>query len=191
MMAVVVELEPEGSPCGDAGIAQSQIGIYEIEVIMQTFGVHRPEIGFSVFLVVPRLLGTTQFHRRKNVNQAWMLASLSHNFFYPFFLTKAFLADEIDLEAIFICQSLGISPDFLSQRLGSLGIIKDADAVVIQIAGHSCGVANAGDRPGEDHSVKNRQIAANLGGMTVWKKCHGKTFLSNFEEPVLQIIKTA
>ncbi len=191
IMAVVVKLEPEGGPCGDAQVTQPQIGIYEIEIIVQAFGGNRPKISFSRLLVIPRFVRATRLHGRKDMNQARLVAALGYNFFYPLFFAEVLLADEINLQAVFICQTFGIRPDFLAQRLGPFGVIENADAVLIKIAGHSRRIANAGNRAGKNNSVKARQVAANLGGMTVCEKFHGKTFLSNFEEPVLQIKKAA
>ena len=60
---VAVELQPERTPCRRAHVTQTQLLIDEIEVLVQTLAVVRPEIGPMRLLVVPRLIGGTRLQR--------------------------------------------------------------------------------------------------------------------------------
>ena len=53
VMSVEINLQPEGTPSGDADIAQSQLFIDEVKVIMQALAVVGAQRGLARNLVVP------------------------------------------------------------------------------------------------------------------------------------------
>ena len=53
-MAVAVELQAERRPGGHPQIDQPQLGIHEVEIVVQALAAVRPQIGLVRLLVVPR-----------------------------------------------------------------------------------------------------------------------------------------
>ncbi len=74
-MPVTIELEAEWTPCRHAQIDQAQLGVDEVEVIMQTFAGIRPQKGAMRLFVVPGLVGVAGFHRRDDMDQPGMVAA--------------------------------------------------------------------------------------------------------------------
>src|ERR1700740_2688245 len=72
-MSVAIELEAERTPSGDAQIDQSQLGVDEVEVIMQAFAGRRPQEGAMGLLAVPGLVGRAGFHRRDDMHPTGMI----------------------------------------------------------------------------------------------------------------------
>jgi hypothetical protein len=74
-MPVAIELEAERTPCRHAQIDQAQLGVHEVEVVVQAFAGIRPQEGAMRLLVVPGLVGVAGFHRRDNMHQAGVVAT--------------------------------------------------------------------------------------------------------------------
>ena len=64
VVAVAVELQAERRPGRDAQIDQAQLGIHEIEIVVQALAAVRPDEGLVRLLVVPGFIGVAGFHRR-------------------------------------------------------------------------------------------------------------------------------
>ena len=74
-MSVAIELQAERTPSRDAQIDQAQLGVDEVEVIMQAFTGSRAQESAMGLLAVPGLVGGTGFHRRDDMHQAGMVAA--------------------------------------------------------------------------------------------------------------------
>src|SRR4029077_1139946 len=66
-MSVAIELQAERTPSRDAQIDQAQLGVDEVEVIMQAFTGSRAQESAMGLLAVPGLVGGTSFHRRNEM----------------------------------------------------------------------------------------------------------------------------
>jgi hypothetical protein len=74
--------------------------------------------------VVPGVVGRTLFHGGEYVDQAWVLPTLGEDLLDPRLLTEiAVAADELDLQAGLGRQPFGVLAQFLTQRLGSVGVV--------------------------------------------------------------------
>jgi len=74
-MSVAIELEAKRAPSRHAQIDQPQLGVDEVEVIMQALAAVRPQEGAMRALVVPGLVAVTGFHRRDDMDEAGMIAT--------------------------------------------------------------------------------------------------------------------
>src|SRR6266478_4795540 len=74
-MPVAIELEAERTPRRHAQIDQAQLGVDEVEVVVQAFAGIRPQEAAMRLFVVPRLVGVAGFHRRDDMDQAGMVAA--------------------------------------------------------------------------------------------------------------------
>src|SRR5690349_9208379 len=70
-MPIAIELQTERAPGRHAQIDQAQLGVDEVEVVMQAFAGIRPQGGAMRVLVVPGLVGVAGFHRRDDMHQGW------------------------------------------------------------------------------------------------------------------------
>src|SRR5215472_1839395 len=74
-MSVAIELETERTPGGNAQIDQAQVGVDEVEVIMQAFTGRRAQERAMGLLAMPGLVSGAGFHRRDDMHQAGMVAA--------------------------------------------------------------------------------------------------------------------
>lgn len=138
IVPVEVELQSERSPGGDPQVAETELLVDEVEIVMKTFAGIVLEKGFMRFLVMPRLVTGTGFHGGEDVYQAGMMAALFEDLVDSILLAECLdLTNELDLDAILFGYSFGVLADFISQFLGELGVIKDADVLGIAEPGHS------------------------------------------------------
>src|SRR5438045_3718584 len=79
MMPIEVNLQPERAPGGDAHVAQPQVFVDEIEVVVQALAVVGAQIGLARLFVMPGLIAATRLHSRKDTDQARMRAALAQN----------------------------------------------------------------------------------------------------------------
>jgi hypothetical protein len=69
-MPIAIELQTERAPGRHAQIDQAQLGVDEVEILMQAFASIRPQEGAMRVLVMPGLVGVAGFHRRDDMHQA-------------------------------------------------------------------------------------------------------------------------
>jgi len=74
-MSVAIELQAEWTPGRHAQIDQAELGVDEVEVIMQAFTGSRAQEVAMGFLAVPGLVGGAGFHRRNDMHQAGVVAA--------------------------------------------------------------------------------------------------------------------
>ncbi len=84
------------------------------------------------------------------------------------------LASELDLQVVVLRQALSVGPDLFGQRLGEPGEVEDSDLPRPQLCAHRVGVADLGNRAGDDHSIEARHPWPGArsypapGGQPVW-----------------------
>src|ERR1700751_6144701 len=75
-MSVAIELQAERTPSRDAQIDQDQLGVDEVEEIMQAFTGSRAQESAMGLLAVPGLGGGTDFLLREGIHRAGMDSAL-------------------------------------------------------------------------------------------------------------------
>ena len=109
IMAVHVELQPEGSPGGDTQITQAEFFIYKIKIIMETFALVKLKECFSGCFIMPWLISIALFHGRKDMDQSLGLSGFPDDFLNPvIFLERPELTDKLDFNAAFLSDVPGI-----------------------------------------------------------------------------------
>jgi len=87
-----------------------------------------------------RPVGRTRLQGRKDVHQSGLFSTLFENVPDPVFLAEIFLANVLDLETIRLRQCFRMRTNLLTQRLRKIGIIKNPNALTVQIPGHTLSV---------------------------------------------------
>ena len=135
IMAVEIELQTEGGPGGHPEVAQAQLRMYEVEVVMQAFGIGGLKHGLSTGLVMPGPERGARLHSREDVDQARVVSAGFQNLVDTLFLTKSLaFADELDFQPVLLSDGIGIVPDDISQGLSKVLVVKDANLVLIKEA---------------------------------------------------------
>ena len=117
VMAVEVELQAEGRPRRDPQVAQAELRVEEVEVVVQALGLGGLEEGPARRLVVPRPERGAGFHRREDVDQPGMRPPLREDRLDAFLLAKVLALNEVDLQAVRLRQSLGMGAELVAKRL--------------------------------------------------------------------------
>jgi hypothetical protein len=173
MVAVKIELQPEGSPSRHPQIAQPQICENEVEIVVDTLGFRASEKRPARLLVMPGLERTTGLQGGEDMDQSRMVATLLDDFLDAPFLTEILLSDKFDLQTMVPSQTLRLETDFIPQRFSKLGIIENANALGSQMATHRIGITDIGKRAGDHYPVEAREDASNLTGISFCQRGHG------------------
>src|SRR6202046_2592614 len=120
-------------------MAQAQILVHEIKVVMQTLAVIWNQIRLTSLLVVPRLVGRAWLHGRENADDPGLLSSTSQNLFHPVFLSEVPLADELDLDPRFSSHLLRVLANPGAECVGELRVVHYPEAALGQNSAHSSG----------------------------------------------------
>ena len=158
-MAIAVELQPERAPSGHPQVAQPQLLVDEVEVVMQTLARVRLEKRFATLLVVPRLVALARFHGRDHVHQPRMITTLGEHLGDHVLLANVRLVDVLDGHARHRRRFHGRRTNAIAQRLGKARVVKDADAARVQKARHPLRVTRPRQRACNDHPVVAGQHA--------------------------------
>ncbi len=120
-MAVHVELQTERGPCGDTQIAEPKFFVNEIEIIVETFALVKLKECLPIGLVMPWFVSIALFHGRKDVDQPFGLSGFLNHFLNPvIFAESTQLTNELDFDAVFICDALCVCADLFSKGLGEI-----------------------------------------------------------------------
>src|SRR6516225_6018290 len=152
-MSVAIELEAERAPSRHAQIYQAQLGVDEVEVIMQAFAAVRPQEGAMRALVVPGLVAVTGFHRRDDMHQAGMIATEGKHLGDDVLLADMVLGKMFDGDASSTGQLSSSFADAIAKRFGKSRIVEDADLARRQKCRHSLGIAGPQKRAGDDDPI--------------------------------------
>ena len=121
IMAVHVELQAERRPGGDTQITEAQFFVNEIKIIVEAFALVKFKECLSSGLIMPRLISAALFHSRKNVDQPLSFASFPDDFLNPvIFAESSEPAYELDFNAVFICNTLGVRANLFCKGLGEI-----------------------------------------------------------------------
>lgn len=131
VVAVEVDLQPAGQPCRHSHVAEPQFVVDEIEVVVQTLAIVRPQEGLAGVLVVPGLVGRTRLHHREDAYQSWLLSAFRHDLLYPVFLSHVTLAEKFDLESAGRCHPFGVLAQLIAKWFRKLRIVEDADLPLV------------------------------------------------------------
>ena len=137
VVAIEVNLQAAGQPRRHPHVAQAELLVDEVEVVMQAFPVIRHEVRFAGLFVVPWLVRRTGLHRREDAHQAGLLASLGEDVFHTVFLPEVPFTYELDLDACFRRHLFGILPNPVPVRLGKLRVVENPDLPFEQKRRHS------------------------------------------------------
>jgi hypothetical protein len=172
VMAVTIELQSKRCPCRHSQIAQAKLSCNEIKVIVQAFAGNRLEMCFMGLFVMPGLISSAGFHRRKDMYKSWMRTSLLDNIVNAVFFPKILFANKIDFQAVFFSQHLGIKANLFSHRFNKIGVIKNSDVSFEEQSSHTLGVTDA--RNGSSHydSVKTGDDAFDFRVVSLDKVLH-------------------
>ena len=179
VVAVEIELKTKWRPGGYSEVTKAKRGIDEIEVIVQAFATVVFEEGLVRIFVMPGFIAHTGLHCRKNMYQAGMLPSLGDNIFDPLFLAKVFFANEVNRKAVLGSDGFGILAYLFSQGKCPLGIVENTDVVHVQKPRHSLSIADAGDGPCQNDTVKTGSNTLDFITMSFNKIGHTRSFQYN------------
>jgi hypothetical protein len=129
VVAVEVELESEGRPGGHPQVAEAQLFVDEIKVIVKALAIGDPQRGPAGAFVVPGLEGRATLHGREDMHQPRMIAALLDDLLDASLLAKVVeLADELDLETSLLGDFLGVVPQLVSELVDEGGVLEELDA---------------------------------------------------------------
>jgi len=106
-----------------------------------------------------------------------MSSPLLDDFLDAAFFAVATLAHELDRDAVFFCQPLSILSDLLSQWLSKPRIIENTNIVSVQVRSHSCGIAEAGQRSLDHHTIPAGKHPVNLILISLEYRCHTSSMI--------------
>lgn len=92
---------------------------------MKALAVVGNQMGLARLLVMPRLVGRAGLHGGEDADEPRFLAPLGEDRFHPVLFAKIPLADELDPDACFGCQLLGVVPNPVTKRLGKSRIVEN------------------------------------------------------------------
>jgi hypothetical protein len=142
-VAVEVDLQAKRRPGRHPHVAQAELRVDEVEVVVQALAADRLEEGLAARLVMPGTIGGAGLHGGEDVHQPRVIAALGEDLLDPILLAERLeLTDELDLKPGLGGQALGVGADLLAQRLGPVRIVKQADAAPTEVARHRPGVAD-------------------------------------------------
>ena len=124
---------------------------------MQALAVVGLEKCSAGLLVMPRFVGGARLHGGQDAHQSRMLAAPGQNFLHPVFLAQVPLADELDFDAGLGRLPLRVLAQLIAERLGEARVVEDPHLPLIQIRGHSPGVADLRQRAKNQHPVPAAQ----------------------------------
>jgi hypothetical protein len=137
---------------------QAELGIHEIEVIVQALAAGRSQRRLVGLLVVPRLVGVAALHRGNDMEKParrmpqFLRATFQHLGDH-LFLADMLLGDELDRNPGLQRQRLGVFPHTITQRRGKLRIIENANLVGVEKLRHPGREAHPRERPGHHHPI--------------------------------------
>ena len=152
-MAIAIELQTERAPGRHAQIDQAQLGVDEVEIIMQAFAGIRPQEGAMRVLVMPGLVGVAGFHRRDDMHQAGTVATDDKHPRDDVLLADVVLGNVFDGNASGTRQLGGALADPIAKRFGKSWIVEDPDLPRRKKSRHSLRVTGSRQRAGDDDPV--------------------------------------
>ena len=172
VVAVEVDLQPEGAPGGDADVAEPELLVDEIEVVVQALARVGLQEGAMGVLVVPGLVRGAGLHGREDVHEAGVIAALGQHLLDAVLLSGCGAAHELDLHPVLLRDALRVVANLVTQRLGPARVVEDADVVRRQVARHAVGEAQAGQRSLHHDPIPAVKDPCDLVGVPIEKRGH-------------------
>src|ERR1700680_2677620 len=152
-MPIAIELQTERAPGRHAQIDQAQLGVDEVEVVMQAFAGIWPQEGAMRVLVMPGLVGVAGFHRRDDMHQAGTVATDDKHPGDDVLLADVVLGNVFDGNASGTRQLGGALAHSIAKRFGKSRIVEDPDLPRRKKSRHSLRVTGSRQRAGDDDPV--------------------------------------
>ena len=112
IVSIHIELQTERRPGRDTEITEPKFFVNEIEIIVETFSLVKLKECLPRGLVMPWIISIALFHGRKDMDQPFGLSGFLDDFLDPVIFTESpQLTDELDLNAVFICDALCVCTD--------------------------------------------------------------------------------
>lgn len=128
-MAVEVELQPERSPRRNPQVAEAQVRVDEVEVVMEALGLSSLQVRAVRLLVVPGPERHAGLHGREDVNESRMVSTLGQDLLDPVLLSEVLPTDELNLEPFPSGDLLGVGADLIAKGLCPSGEVEEPDVV--------------------------------------------------------------
>jgi hypothetical protein len=173
IMAVAIELQPEGRPCGNTQIAKPIFRMNKIEIVVQTLAWRWFQKGLARVFIVPWFEGIAGFHGREDIYQTRMLSSLLQYLFYAFLFAESLLLDEIDYHAFISRNFFCMRSDILPKLFCPIRILEYKNSLLADKPGHGFSMSNGNQRAGYYDPVIARKRKGNLFAMAFGKRVHG------------------
>lgn len=157
VVAITVELKTERCPRRHPQIAQPQVRVNKVKIIVQTFTGGWFEKCLVRLFVMPRLEGVTWFHRRENMDQARMAAPLADDALDTVFLAKVLFLDELDLQPMIACNRFRMGTQLLPELVCPVGIVEYRETKPANKARHCLGVSHIDQRARDHDAVITRE----------------------------------
>src|SRR5882724_772676 len=154
VVPIAVELEAKGRPGGNPQEAQTQVGIEEVEVVVEALAVRRAQGRLARLLVMPGLEACAWLQGREDVDQSRSCSALLQDLLHSVLFTEVPPPDEFHLQPRLLSQALGVKANFFAQGLDKLGVIEQPDVLGAQQALHRLGMADLRQCPGDDNPVE-------------------------------------
>ena len=152
-MPIAIELQTERAPGRHAQIDQAQLGVDEVEVVMQAFASIRPQEGAMRVLVMPGLVGVAGFHRRDDMHQAGTVAADDKHPGDDVLLADVVLGNVFDGNASGTRQLGGALAYSIAKWFGKSRVVEDPDLPRRKKSRHSLRVTGSRQRAGDDDPV--------------------------------------
>src|SRR6202048_696157 len=153
-----------------AQIDQAQLGVHEVEVVMEAFAGIRPQEGAVRLLVVPGLVAVAGFHRRDDMDQAGMVAAGGKHLGDDVLLAEVVLGNVFDDNATSTRQLGGAVAHSIPKRFGKSRIVEDPDLLRRKKSRHSLRIAGARQRAGDDDPVVAGEHPGEAPAVTLCQK---------------------
>ena len=127
VMPVKVDLQPAWQPRRDPHVAQSELLVHEIEVVMQALAVIGQKVRPAGLLVMPWLIRRARLHHREHAYQSRVFAPCRKHLFYTVLLAHIPFAQEFDRQSVFRGQSLRVLFQLITKRLSETRVVENPD----------------------------------------------------------------
>lgn len=167
IVCVAIELKSKGSPCRHAQIAEPEILIDEIEVVVKATTGIILEKGFMRDLIMPGLERCTRFHGREDVDQARLVPPLFKYLFDAIFFAEGFhLSNKLNSKIIGGGHRIRMLAHLVAVNGGPFLEIEDANPLLIEKTGYCMWMADVRQRTLYNNAIITGQRADNALCMT-------------------------
>jgi hypothetical protein len=154
-VAIEIELELKRAPGGNPKVAEPELFVDEVEVIVEALAGIMFKKCFPRRLVMPGPIAGACLHGGEDMHELGLGTTSFQDFLNAVFLAEGVdLSDELDFDTVVLCDTLGVFTNRFPQRLGKLRIVEYPDLVHKQKLRHPFVEAPAGESALNDDTVK-------------------------------------